>query len=67
MIPLPDRSKSKRDKDESHINKLRAHRLPIDNSQGDANLAALVAAWPDLPEALRAGIMAMVKAASGKE
>jgi len=28
-------------------------------------LAAVVDAWPDLPEALKAGIVAMVKAASG--
>jgi hypothetical protein len=28
-------------------------------------LAAVVAAWPDLPPALRAGIVAMVKAAKG--
>jgi len=26
-------------------------------------LAAVVAAWPDLPDAIRAGIVAMVKAA----
>jgi len=26
----------------------------------------VVEAWPDLPEALKAGIVAMVKAASGK-
>lgn len=30
----------------------------------DPDLAAIVAAWPELPEALRAGILAMVKAAS---
>jgi hypothetical protein len=29
-------------------------------------LAVVVEAWPDLPEALKAGIVAMVKAASGK-
>jgi len=29
-------------------------------------LAAIVAAWPDLPEAIRAGIGAMVKAALPK-
>ena len=26
---------------------------------------AVVAAWPDLPEAIKAGLLAMVKAASG--
>jgi hypothetical protein len=29
------------------------------------DLAAIVDAWPALPEAIRAGIVAMVKAASG--
>jgi hypothetical protein len=29
------------------------------------DLATVVAAWPNLPEAIRAGILAMVKAASG--
>jgi hypothetical protein len=28
-------------------------------------LAAVVAAWPELSEAIKAGILAMVKAASG--
>jgi hypothetical protein len=28
-------------------------------------LAEIVAAWPDLPGAIRAGILAMVKAAKG--
>jgi hypothetical protein len=31
----------------------------------DPDLAIVVAAWPELPEAIRAGIVAMVKAASG--
>ena len=31
------------------------------------DLAAVVAAWPELPEAIKAGIVAMVKAASGSE
>jgi hypothetical protein len=30
----------------------------------DPDLAAVVDAWPELPEAIKAGIMAMVKAAS---
>ncbi len=29
------------------------------------DLAAVVEAWPDLPEALKAGIVAMVKAGAG--
>jgi len=31
----------------------------------DPELAAVAAAWPDLPPAIRAGIVAMVKAAGG--
>jgi len=31
------------------------------------DLTAIVDTWPELPEAIRAGILAMVKAASGKE
>ena len=30
------------------------------------DLAAVVAAWPELPEPIRAGIVAMVKATSGE-
>jgi hypothetical protein len=40
--------------------------LPTDISQTDPDLAAVVAAWPELPEVVRAGIVAMVKAASGR-
>ena len=29
-------------------------------------LAEVVAAWPDLPEAIRAGILAMIRSASAK-
>jgi hypothetical protein len=39
--------------------------LPTDIRQSDPDLAAIVAAWSELPEAIRAGIMAMVRAASG--
>ena len=34
--------------------------------QTDPDLAALVAAWPELPEALKAGIVAMVRVALQK-
>ena len=43
-----------------------AHHLPTDNRPTDPELAAVVAAWDQLPEAVRAGIVAMVKAAAGK-
>jgi len=34
----------------------------LDDAQ-DPDLAAVVEAWPELPEAMKAGIVAMVKAA----
>jgi hypothetical protein len=40
--------------------------LPTDTCKIDPDLAAVVAAWPSLPEAMKAGIVAMVKATSGK-
>jgi len=44
-----------------------AHHLPTETIRTptgiDPDLAAVVDAWPDLPEALKAGILAMVKAA----
>jgi hypothetical protein len=40
-----------------------SHHLPTDACKTDPNLATVVAAWPTLPEAIRAGILAMVKAA----
>jgi hypothetical protein len=36
--------------------------LPTDNRPTDPDLAAIVEAWPGLPEAIKAGILAMVKA-----
>ncbi len=42
-----------------------AHHLPTDTCKTDPDLAAIVAAWPHLPEALKRGILAMVKAAKG--
>jgi hypothetical protein len=36
--------------------------LSTDTCQTDADLAAVVEGWPDLPEAMKAGIFAMVKA-----
>jgi len=38
--------------------------LPTDTRKTNPDLAAVVDAWPDLPEALKAGIVAMVKAAA---
>ena len=39
-----------------------AHHLPTDTRKTDPDLATVVAAWPGLPEAIKAGIQAMVKA-----
>ena len=40
-----------------------AHYLPTDTCKTDPDLASVVTAWPALPEAIKAGILAMVKAA----
>ena len=37
-----------------------AHNAPI-----DADLQAIIEQWPELPDAVKAGIVAMVKAADG--
>jgi hypothetical protein len=41
--------------------------LPTDTCQTDPDLAAVVAAWPELPEVVRAGIVAMVMAATTRD
>jgi hypothetical protein len=38
--------------------------LGTGNGPIDAELAAVIEAWPSLPDAIKAGILAMVKAAS---
>jgi hypothetical protein len=43
-----------------------SHYLPTDIRQIDPALAAVCEAWDRLPEAIRAAILAMVKAASAK-
>jgi hypothetical protein len=40
------------------------HHLAIDTCQTDPDLAAVVDAWPRLPRALRAAVLALVKSAS---
>jgi hypothetical protein len=37
--------------------------LPTDTRQSDPDLALVNEAWPNLPEAIRAGILAMIKTA----
>jgi hypothetical protein len=38
--------------------------LAIDSCQTESDLARIVEAWPALPDAIKAGIMAMIEAAS---
>jgi hypothetical protein len=50
---------------------LRRIKEPLPRSRPDTvplapDLAAVVSAWPTLPEPIRAGILAMVRAASGE-
>jgi hypothetical protein len=40
-----------------------AHHLPTDTRPTDPDLALVIERWADLPEAVRAGITAMVRAA----
>jgi hypothetical protein len=55
-----------KDNDLRRVSHAVAHQLPTDTCQIEPDLAAVVAAWPELPEAIRAGIVAMVKSASGQ-
>ena len=41
------------------------HHLATDACQTDSDLASVIDAWDRLPEAVRAGIVAMVRAAGG--
>jgi hypothetical protein len=43
-----------------------AEHLPNDRCKTDAELPTVVATWPELPEAIKYVILAMVKAATGK-
>jgi hypothetical protein len=48
----------------AHQRSLAPHLLH-DTCKNDPDLAAVVAAWPELPVAIRQGIVVMVKAATG--
>jgi hypothetical protein len=41
-----------------------SHPIPTDTCQNDPDLAAVIGSWNRLPHAIRAGILAMVKAAA---
>jgi hypothetical protein len=68
--PITDRPKTSRkvfaENDLGDNTENVAHHLPTDACRTDPDLAAVVSAWPDLSEAIKAGILAMVKAASGR-
>lgn len=40
--------------------------LAADSTPVDPDLAEIASAWPTLPDAIKAGVMAMVKAAAAK-
>ncbi len=65
--PMAESHKSNIDKGLRIATQPIGHQLSTDTCQNDPDLAAVVAAWPDVPEAIKAGIVAMVKAASGSE
>jgi hypothetical protein len=64
--PMRQPSKVNDSKALSQTTSLIAHSMPTDTCQTDPDLTAVVDAWHTLPDALRSGIVAMVKAASGK-
>jgi hypothetical protein len=49
--------------DQSHKDRVIDPHLIQDTCKTDRDLALVNESWPDLPEAIRAGILAMVKAA----
>jgi hypothetical protein len=55
-VNSPAISLEKRDSDSSALHN------PVQLPQFDADLQRLIDAWPTLPEALRAGILAMIDA-----
>ena len=63
MIPQTDRRKSRNAKNKASISDNVA--LPLPYEAFSPELTAVVEAWADLPEAIRAGIVAMVKATVG--
>jgi hypothetical protein len=63
MRPQPDFRNDSREKDLRQEEADASHYIPTDNCQRDPNLAAVIEAWERVPEAVRAGIVAMVKAA----
>ncbi len=63
MRPLPDTPKDTRANNLGQAAHDLAHHLPTDTCKTDPDLAAVVDAWLELPKALKAGIVAMIRAA----
>jgi hypothetical protein len=61
---MPDSGKPQSGNDLQIAARFVSHPIPTDTCQNDPNLAAVIEAWARLPEAIRLGTMAMVKAAS---
>jgi hypothetical protein len=66
MRPQITRHKHKSSQELPQSDRGFAEYLPKDTCQNDPHLTLVNRAWPDLPEAIRSGIVAMVKAASGR-
>jgi hypothetical protein len=64
MRPQPGSRNDRTDKDLRQGDARASHHIPTDNCRTDPGLTAVIEAWDRLPEAIRAGIMAIVKAAS---
>jgi len=65
MTPHSDYPNSLSANDLRHTAPSVAHQLPTDTCKIDPELAAIAEAWPDLPEAVKASILMLVKAANG--
>lgn len=63
LSPLPSRRKNKAPKEVAERPSLPLAQTLARETQIDPDLARLINAWPALPEAIRAGMVAMVKAA----
>jgi hypothetical protein len=65
MRPRKRKSKALQDKSLGEDAPSLAHHLPTDTCRLNPDLAIVIETWEKLPEPVRAGIVAMVKATSG--
>ena len=64
---MAESHKSNNDKELRISTQPTGHQLATDTRQTDPDLATVINAWDRLLEPVRAGIVAMVKAASGRD